>query len=761
MSHLSEIKILLQEGFGFLHPEIKKLNGYDNFNYLIENEGEKFIFKTYSDDPDQLTLILAENEVLAHLQNSSHSAFPSPIPFCDGRFVKQLAVTGQPTICRMLSYLEGDLLGDATPSISLYQSLGTFLANMDLQFQSITNHTIQAREWAWDIKSLYLNKELIQDISDHKNQRLVEYYFQQFEENVVPILPKLRKNIIHNDANEWNLLVSGDQVTGIIDFGDLAHSYLINELAVSIAYACYGKEDPLEWAQEIIRAYHKVLPVLEVELSVLYYLIVARLCISVCGSSHSRKLYPENTYAFSSEESIVGLMHQWITINPVEAENRFREAAGYSVVTPMSTDQMIQKRQESISPIVSLSYSQPIYMNRSAFQYMYDVYGNTYLDAYNNIPHVGHSHPKVVEAGQRQMAKLNTNTRYLYDPLGAYAEKLLSKFPPSLDKVYFVNSGSSATDLALRLAQAHTDNQQFMVMEHGYHGNTQNAIDISDYKFSNELGQGKKEHILKTPIPDEYRGKYNFDYGTAGKLYAKEAINQLRNANGAIAAFISEPIVGCGGQIPLASGYLKELYPEVRKQGGICISDEVQTGFGRLGDHFWGYEMQDVVPDIVILGKPMGNGHPIGAVITTTAIAESFGKGVEFFSSFGGNPVSCSIGLSVLNVIEKEELQKNAKEVGDYYQKLFKDLQNEHACIGDVRGSGLFIGVEIVVDPITKEPDVELANHIKNELRNQHILIGTDGPFDNVLKTKPPLCFTKENAETVVARIGQVLKNTK
>ena len=230
----------------------------------------------------------------------------------------------------------------------------------------------------------------------------------------------------------------------------------------------------------------------------------------------------------------------------------------------------------------------------------------------------------------------------------------------------------------------------------------------------------------------------------------------MKEFGNTIGAFITEPIVGCGGQVPLAAGYLKTLYPAIREQGGVCISDEVQTGFGRLGDFFWGFEAQDVVPDIVILGKPMGNGHPMGAVVVTDEISASFSKGVEFFSSFGGNPVSCAIGKAVLEVIEEEKLQENAKDVGDYYQALLEGLKSRFNVIGDVRGSGLFIGVEIVKEN-SNEPNTALAQHIKNELRNANILISTDGPFDNVLKSKPPLCFSKENAKEVVDCLERVL----
>ena len=750
---------LLQNEFGFNEVEIKRLDGYENANYRIKTNGDIYIFKTYKyiDNEELLDLIKAENETLLFLQKTDTKKYPKPLPFLDGSHIKIITIDGEKKICRMLTFLDGEFLGDIKPTKKLFQSFGSFLAETDIKLQKLSNYNIKARQWEWDLQYLDLNKKFINDIPDAKNRNTVNYFFQQFEEIVRPVLPSLRKQIIHNDANEWNVLSKNGEVSGFIDFGDLAHSLLINELAIAITYACYDKENPLEWASIILKSYHSKLPIEENEIKVLYYLIAARLSVSVCNSAHSRKINPDNTYASVSEKPAWNMLYRWLSINPIEAENTFKEAIGISVEIPKTIDEVTEKRHQHISPILSLSYNKPIYMVRSAFQYMYDAYGNTFLDAYNNIPHVGHSHPKVVAAGQQQMAKLNTNTRYLYDQLAEYAEKLSSKFPASLCKVYFVNSGSAASDLAIRIAKTHTGNEKLMVMEHGYHGHTQTATDISDYKFNNPKGQGQKDFILKTQIPDTYRGKYTANDENAGDKYAQEAIRQIEISDLPIAAFISEPIVGCAGQVPLADGYLKEVYPAIRKQGGICISDEVQTGFGRLGDCFWGFEAHNVIPDMVIIGKPMANGHPMGAVLCTEEIAESFSKGVEFFSSFGGNPVSCAIATSVLEVIEEEKLQENAKIVGDYYKSLFFELQKKYDCIGDIRGSGLFLGMEIIKEN-SIEPNIELAYHIKNELRNRNILISTDGPFDSVIKTKPVLCFTKENAKKVVDNIDEILK---
>lgn len=749
-----EIRAYIKASLGFNPTLIKELAGYENINYLIQYKEQKYILKSYRWNQGLAAILEAENDMLLHLQSQSKLETPQPVPFIDGSYLQETTINNQHLLLRSLTFLEGTFIGDATTTKELCHSLGLAMANLNKNLSTYDNYVLRAREDVWDLQYFHLNQPYIDDIPDPHNRNIVRYFFLQHQERVAPLLPKLRKQIIHGDANEWNVLTDKNHVCGLIDFGDSCYSHLINELAIAMTYASYDKEQPLEWAIPVLKAYHSLIPLQIEEIEVLYYLIAARLCTSVCNSAYARKTAPENDYATVSEKHAWHMLHKWLRINPLRAEILFKEASGHPVAAASSADQALQKRHKHVSSILSVSYDEPIQMHAAAFQYMYDAHGNTFLDAYNNIPHVGHSHPVVVKAGQRQMATLNTNTRYLYDLLPRYAEKLLSYFPEKLTKVFFVNSGSAASDLAMRMAQAHTGHHHIMVTEHGYHGNTQIGIDISDYKFNNKRGQGRRPHIIKTQIPDTYNGPYREK--DAGHKYAQDAIVQLKSASQPIAAFVSEPIVGCGGQVPLASGYLKELYPAVREQGGICISDEVQTGFGRLGDHFWGYESQQVVPDMIILGKPIANGHPMGAVVTTEEIAHSFEKGVEFFSSFGGNPVSCTIALAVLDVIEEEHLQAQAKAVGDYYKSLFLDLKETYKYLGDVRGSGLFIGVEII-HPDSKKTNRPLAHHIKNELRHRHILVSTDGPDDSVLKSKPPLCFTKENAQEVVVNIKDIL----
>lgn len=426
----------------------------------------------------------------------------------------------------------------------------------------------------------------------------------------------------------------------------------------------------------------------------------------------------------------------------------------------LTKSEILDIRSKHIGKSLGMSYKRPLHIIRGFMQYLYDDEGRQYLDVRNNVPHVGHSNPYVVQALSKQASVLNTNTRYLHENLVRYAQRLSSKMPGDLKVCFFVNSGSEANELALRLAMAHTKNRDLIVIDGAYHGNTDNLIGLSPYKHNGPGGKGPPPHVHMVEMPDPYRGKYKHSDSDAGKKYAEDvsnAIQDIEKQNKGVCAFICEPLMGCGGQIIFPDGYLKDVFKRVRAAGGVCIADEVQIGFGRVGTHFWGFETQGVIPEIVTMGKPIGNGHPIGAVITTPEIAESFNTGMEFFSTTGGNTVSCAVGLAVLEVIENENLQQHALEVGEYLLSKLESLRENHQIIGDVRGVGLFIGVELVRNLQTLEPaDIE-AKYVVERLKDLGLLVSVDGPFNNVLKIKPPLVFTKENADTLVANLDRVL----
>ena len=390
----------------------------------------------------------------------------------------------------------------------------------------------------------------------------------------------------------------------------------------------------------------------------------------------------------------------------------------------------------------------------------FDDDGRRYVDAYNNVPHVGHCHPHVVQAAAEQLSVLNTNTRYLHDGLAAYAERLAATLPHPLRVCFLLNSASEANELALRLARECTGERDMIVLEAAYHGNTNALVDISPYKHAGPGGRGTPDWVHVAPLADDYRGAYKRTDRDAGMKYARDLLHiveTLRETGRGLAGFIAESCPSVGGQIMFPPGYLSAVYGHVRAAGGLCIADEVQTGLGRIGTHFWAFESQGVIPDIVVMGKPLGNGHPLAAVVTTRAIADAFDTGMEFFSTFGGNTVSCAVGSAVLDVLRDEELQSHGLRVGHRLLDGLHVLARRHEVVGDVRGSGLFLGVELVRDRETLEPATREATRVSNRMREEGILLGTDGPHHNVIKIRPPMPFDESDGDRLVETLDRVL----
>ena len=427
---------------------------------------------------------------------------------------------------------------------------------------------------------------------------------------------------------------------------------------------------------------------------------------------------------------------------------------------PEAPAALLAERRRRLGPNLSLSYSRPITMARGYRQYLYDVDGRRFLDGVNNVPHVGHNHPRVVEAAARQLAVLNTNTRYLHESGVAYARRLCELMPPELSVCYLVCSGSEANELALRLARAYTGHTDIVVLDGAYHGNTSSLVEISPYKFNGPGGAGPAPHVHTVMMPDVYRGPYRADDASAGARYAREVARAIERAEAGgrhVAAFICESLLGCGGQIVLPDGYLERAYAPVRAAGAVAIADEVQVGFGRVGTDVWGFDTQRVTPDIVTLGKPIGNGFPLGAVVTRPEIAAAFDNGMEYFNTFGGTQAACAVGLAVLDVMRDEQLQAHALEVGARLKRGLGALMADFPVVGDVRGRGLFLGVELVRDRDSLEPAATQASYVVNRLRDRGVLLSTDGPLHNVLKIKPPLPFSEADADRLISVLRDVL----
>lgn len=443
--------------------------------------------------------------------------------------------------------------------------------------------------------------------------------------------------------------------------------------------------------------------------------------------------------------------------------------------------ELILARDKHMGPNVSVFYKQDggLVVTSGKGSKMIDVDGAQYLDCCNNVAHVGHAHPTVVRAGQEELAKIQTNSRFLNPVQQRYIAKLLATFPPELDTVYLVNSGSEANDLALRMSREHAARrgvarpEDIICMDSAYHGHTQALVDISPYKWYQALGkkdyQPASTHVA--PLPDGYRGKYPLGQTEeCGRLYAQDVVD-LCNATGGVGTFIAESVIGCGGQVMPPPSYLALCYAAVRAKGGVCIADEVQTGFGRSGTHFWAFESHGVVPDIVSVGKPMGNGYPVAAVICRREVAESFAStGIEYFNTYGGNSVACAVAEAVLDTIHAEKLQKNALVVGEHTIQKLQALKKQHSWIGDVRGCGLFLGVEFINPSAKGEgknsssspvPYSKLTKFIVDHMRYDKVLVSRDGPDENVIKIKPPLVFSVEDADTLVCALESALRSAR
>jgi 4-aminobutyrate aminotransferase-like enzyme/Ser/Thr protein kinase RdoA (MazF antagonist) len=969
-------------------------------NFLIEPKiGDRIVLKIANalEDPDVLD---AQHHALTHIAPTFLLA-PRVVATHTGPLVTDVvAPDGRRHRVWAVTYLAGAPLSTQRHrSTALLEHLGARVGALRRAFTGFDHPAIH-RDFYWDLAR---GRDVIAEhralVRDAAVGAMIDALVERFDAETAPMLSRLARSPIHNDLNDNNVLVGGgttlysqrQQVVGIVDFGDMVHSYAVGELAIAAAYASLDAVDPLAAMAALVRGHHGITALTDDELSALFGLIVLRLCTSVCIAAHQQRQDPANEYLVVDQAAIVRLLgvvaripfglaaavfrgaaglepaptsprvRAWLGANtatfapvldadlrtercamldlsvgsplvngdersnaepmltrriaqvvaatgvrvavgrydeprllytapffagagsyaerrtihlgldlfadagtPVHAplagtvhglgENHVLQDYGPVIILRHETDDgvpfwtlyghlsreslqgksvgqtiargerfatlgapdlnvgwtphlhlqvitdllgavhdfpgvapasqrsawlslspdpnlivgipasgfpraspdkatSLARRRQFVGGNVRVAYRDPVRAARGWQQYLFDDEGRRYIDAYNNVPHVGHCHPRVVRAGQAQMSVLNTNTRYISDTLAEYAERLAATLPDPLSVCMFVNSASEANELALRMARTYTSRRDMIVLEGAYHGHTNALVDLSPYKHEGPGGGGAPDWVHVAPLPDDYRGPYKRADTQVGMKYAAHVANiveSLRRRARGLAGFIAETCPSVGGQIMLPTGYLAEAYRLVREAGGVCIADEVQTGLGRMGTHFWAFAAHSVVPDIVVMGKPLGNGHPMAALVTTRAIADAFDNGMEFFSTFGGNNVSCAVGLAVLDVLRDEKLQAHALAVGKRMLTGLKPLADRFAVVGDVRGSGLFLGVELVKDRTTLAPAPDEAAYVANRMREEGILLGTDGPLHNVVKIRPPMPFGHEDADRLV-----------
>jgi len=736
---------------------------YDlNFEATVGETRHVFKVMRADCDPDFVAMQAAALDHLSAKGLGDH--VPAVIRTQDGaRWTRLEGPDGAARLAWLISWMPGVILADV-PSVTprLAGSIGTLIGRVDCALADF-NHPMLKRDLKWNLAKAGWIADALGAHDDAARRRRIERIAARFTEEIAPLLARRESQAIYNDANPMNIFIDrrAEAATGFIDFGDMIAAPLICEPAIAIAYAMMGPGDPLARGAALAGAYNKISPIADEDMPLLAALVETRLAVSVTNAAIQKTAEPDNAYLQISVRPAWALLDylEKMGLNSLEGAFRAACAADDPGVISASTKSVLVRRRNIAPSNQSLFYDAPLRLVRGERHFVYAADGVQYLDVYNNVPHVGHAHPKVVEAVAAQMSRLNTNTRYLQDVHVDYAERMLDKLPPPLSKIVFLNSASEANELALRLARAATGARDMVVMDHCYHGNTTGAMDISPYKFNHPKSRaGKPDWVHVAPQPDLYRGARRG--ADAAQLYvddARRTIEEAARSGRKIAGFISECVPSVGGQIVLPEGYLRAVYAATRKAGGVAVADDVQTALGRLGYWFFGFEQQAAVPDIVVLGKPIGNGFPLAAVAMTAEIATAFGDGPEFFSTFGGSSAACAAGLAVLDVLHDENLQENARIIGDYLLEGLGALQSRHALIGDVRGFGFFLGVDLVNDPEKRTAAPGAARFIKNALRERRILLGTEGPEDNVLKIRPPMTFDRTAADRLLEELDQAL----
>ena len=761
---LSEAATIAAEGFGFV-GECESLGGERDQNFLLTYGNECRVLKV-GNRSESVALLEFQCAALHRLAAMAPS-LPIPRLFqssTDTNWVTVADAEGRQHLARLLSYLPGVLVGDAPDDPRMMCGVGSIAARIDVALRGLF-HPVADHPLAWDIKQADRLAELSGEIIDDRHRALAEVAFEAFTRLAAPQLPGLRAQVIHNDISFHNVLVDPTQpwmIAGVYDFGDAIYAPLIQDLAVAAAEIPAGRKGPLALSARLVAGFHAITPLEPLEFDLLPVLAASRL--AMCLTIEAWKPFDDQRDHYDgSENSNAEMLESIQATGYEEVAHLYRSACGISssslsVPAPIRTAELKQRRDARLGSGYELSYDFPLHAVHGEGVWLYASDGTAYLDCYNNVPHVGHCHPDVVAAIAHQVATLNTNTRYLYDQIVEFGDRLIETLPDELEVCMLVSSGSEANDLAWRIATTCTGHSGALVTRNAYHGVTQVTHDLSPYWRNETLA----DYVETIEPPDDYRGQWRRDDPKRGRKYAAgvdTAIGRLQAKGHQPALFMLDTVLSSDGILDLPPDFLSDLFDRVRAAGGLCVADEVQAGFGRTGEHMWGFEAGAVVPDIVTFGKPIGNGHPLGAVATRRELAEEFQAVSGFFSTTGGNPVSCAAGTAVLDIIEREELQENAKRVGAELRLALDDLTERHELIGDVRGLGLFVGVELVLDRDTREPATAEADRVVNSLRDDGILLAREGPHGNVLKIRPPIIFTSSHVERLVRSLDVVLRS--
>lgn len=733
---------------------VSELGGERDQNFRLDtSEGDAFVLKISNpaEDPEALDL---QTQALRHIARTDPDLpVMDLVHTVDGEPWAAVDHDGETHLVRLFTLVPGRMPSGPELDHDALYAYGEVAARMGVALRGFFHPGAQY-DILWDLKNTPQLRSRLDAVDESHRRDVAERVLDRFDDRVAPVFETLRAQVIHNDLTYANVLFGDDdRVSGVVDFGDLTHTALVCDLAVVLARVMFERADPLEAAQATVRGYVSVTPLEPEEARVLGDLVAARLVAWGTIAAWRAEQHPDNReYITSSADRGWDLLLTLDERGFDRVGRCLRTAARSSNVpyAPMDTADLHARRRDVLgsSP---LSYRDPVHFVAGDGVWLLDPAGNRYLDAYNNVQVVGHANPTVAAAIAGQSRTLATNTRYLHEAVVRLGERLTATMPDGLDTVLFVNSGSEATDVAWRLATASTGRSGAVVTDYAYHGITESTIDLSPDVWPDGYHPDHVEPIIP-PVDTRHRQGV-----TAAGL--REAVDTLAARDVDFAALMFDTMFTSDGILPPQGDEVRRLVDAAHDAGGLVIADEVQAGFGRSGSHLWGFEVSGIVPDIVTLGKPMGNGHPVAAVVTRSDIAASLMDRTGLFSTFGGNPVSSAAALAVLDVVEERELVDHVGEVGEYLQEGLTHLSERHDLVSDVRAQGLMVGVELARDGETRTPAKSETKAVVNALRQRRVLIGSAGRHGNVLKIRPPLVFERDHADVLLDALDGVLED--
>jgi 4-aminobutyrate aminotransferase-like enzyme/Ser/Thr protein kinase RdoA (MazF antagonist) len=771
---LACVKSRVRETYG-LDGVWSELGGEREQNFrLALQTGEQYVVKIGSAAEDP-RLLHFQCEALSHIEEVDSSiGVPKVRETLEGAKLSSIVSTsGQSHPLRLLSYLEGDTIFDRIRSrgfalsIQELSTLGQAHGRLSRALQGFF-HSSSSHLLAWDLANGLSLKPWMNDFLPAALHNVAAEILHRFASQTLPNMKSLRSQVIYNDFHESNVLVGKSDpldVVGVIDFGDMIYGAVAQDLAVSVASFIHGNSSLATAASAIVRGYQQFMPLQQEDLDVLLDLVLVRMLLQVALTAYERTINGrrnsdldelQDIYAATILELATVKPREFVALMAPSVSRQPSVQSKHKIGSSALLAELMSRRKAVLGAAYTF-YDEPLHLVGGLGCRLFDAGGRQYLDCYNNVPNVGHCHPHVVQALAIQAATLNTSTRYLHDEILRLGHRLSSTLPAGLDTWVFVCTGSEANDLAVRMARTITGKEGVIVNQNSYHGNTTVMTALSLLEYDERQ---KPDWVGAVPPPNVYRGVYRAGEPDLGRKYAAHVGNvamDFESSGIGSAALLLDSIFDANGALVPPDNYMAEAFGHARTAGALCIADEVQMGFGRSGSHMWGFQAFGVTPDIVTMGKPMGNGHPIAALVTRREIADEFQKHIGYFNTFGGNPVSCAVGNATLDVLLNERLQQRALSVGTHLKRRLDRLAERHAPVGYVHGRGLFYGVELVSSRATADPARKAARWVREHMKANGVLVASSGPLGNIIKIRPPLAFTADDADECVDALDLAL----